>query len=502
MFGTAQQFGRSSHVLGVDVGSQSIKAVLLDPNGAHCASGSYALAMSHPHGGWAEQDPRDWYEGLRAVIAQCLAEAGVAGTEVAVLCLACQVDGVVPLALDGEALGPAIIWLDRRAHEQANTMAQRVGTPRLFEITGLVPDASHAGPKILWLRDHDAETFERAAAFPPAAGYLLYRLTGRLALDHANASSSLLYDVSKREWSHELLDTFDLGAHRLGEILGAGDVAGQLTSAAAEHLGLSVTCAVLVGTGDEHAASIGAGAIHSGMVTDVTGTAEPVTVASSTVVFDHDRLVETHAHAIGDAYLIENPGFVSGGSTLWFARNVLRVSHDQFFELADAADPGADGVLFVPALSGSMTPTWNGHMRGVFAGLAMPHTSGTMARAILEGCAYALRDVTDRFESLGLGHDEIRVVGGGAASTTWMQIKADVTGRPVRRVLAAEATALGAALLAGIAAGIFANLDEAVGRAVVLAPDPFVPDEARQALYADAYTRYRALYRGVEEALT
>jgi xylulokinase len=488
-------------VLGVDIGSQSIKAVLLDPDGVERGTGSFALSMSHPRGGWAEQDPRDWDEGLRVVIAQCLKSANVSGAEVAVLCLACQVDGVVPLALNGEPLGAGIIWLDRRAHEQADTMAQRVGAQRLFEITGLVADASHAGPKILWLHDHAPEVFERAAAFPPAAGYLLYNLTGRLALDHANASSSLLYDVRARQWSEELLDAFDLGAHRLGEVLRASEVAGTLTKAAAERLGLSSVCSVLVGTGDEHAASIGAGAVTDGMITDVTGTAEPVTVASSSVVLDHERLVETHAHAIDNAYLVENPGFVSGGSTLWFARNVLKVSQTAFFAMADEAPAGADGVLFVPALSGAMTPTWNGHMRGVFAGLAMPHTSATLARAVLEGCAYALRDITDRFESLGLGHHEIRVVGGGAASSTWMQVKADVTGRPVRRVLAPEATALGAAMLAGVAAGIFGDLEDAVTRAVELAPEPFIPDESRQLLYADSYARYRALYRGVEGAL-
>jgi xylulokinase len=458
--------------------------------------------MTHPQGGWAEQDPRDWDEGLRVVVAQSLASAGVSGAEIAVLCLACQVDGVVPLARTGQPLGPGIIWLDRRAHEQATSMVRRVGAQRLFELTGLVPDESHAGPKILWLREHESATFEHAAAFPPVAGYLLYGLTGRLALDHANASSSLLYDVHARQWSSELLDAFDLDEHHLGEILRASEVAGTLTSGAAERLGLSSDCAVLVGTGDEHAASIGAGAVSAGVITDVTGTAEPVTVASWSVVLDHDRLVETHAHAIDDAYLIENPGFVSGGSTLWFARDVLQVSQSAFFQLADDAPAGAEGVLFVPALSGAMTPTWNGAMRGVFAGLAMPHTSATMARAVLEGCAYALRDVTDRFESLGLGHGEIRVVGGGAASSTWMQIKADVTRRPVRRVLVNEATALGAALLAAVAAGTFRSLQDAVNRAVALAPEPFVPDVRRQSIYAEAYARYRALYRGVEGALT
>ena len=319
------------------------------------------------------------------------------------LSLACQVDGVVPMSSTGEAVGPAIIWLDRRADEQADAMAASVGRERLFDITGLVPDASHSGPKILWLRDHDTETFASAVAFPPVAGYLLHRLTNRLALDHANASSSMLYDLRARQWSAELLETFGLREEQLGQILLAGDVAGTLSARAAETLGLSTACAVLVGTGDEHAASIGAGSISDGVITDVTGTAEPVTVASARLILDRDMLVETHAHALEHCYLIENPGFVSGGSTKWLADSVLGVRQETIFDLAAQAPPAADGVLFIPALSGAMTPTWNSQMRGTFAGLALSHTSHTLARAVLEGCAYALRDVVERFATLGLG---------------------------------------------------------------------------------------------------
>jgi xylulokinase len=489
-------------VLGVDVGSQSIKGVLLDSEGVLRATTSYPLAMAHPHGGWAEQDPRHWEEGIASVIADALTSAGVAGSEVGVLSLACQVDGVVPLSSRGEALGPAIIWLDRRADVEAAALANDVGGDRLFKITGLVPDASHSGPKIMWLRRNDPATFTRAAAFLPAAGYLLHRFTGRLAVDHANASSSLLYDLSTRQWSDDLLDASGLTVRQLGEILNASEIAGTLNARTAELTGLTTKCAVLVGTGDEHAASIGAGAITSEIITDVTGTAEPVTVASSTLVFDDEGLVETHAHALDNYFLVENPGFVSGGSTLWLAENILKVSQSTFFELAAQAPAGSDGALFLPALSGAMTPRWNANMRGVFAGLAMPHTSATMARAVLEGCAFALRDVADRFAALGLGHDEIRVVGGGAVSETWMQIKADVTGRPVRRVLVPEATAHGAALLAGVAAGVFLDLTDAVRRTVTVAEEPYVADPLRASLYAEAYGRYRALYDGVEGATT
>ena len=487
--------------IGLDVGSQSIKGILLDGDGVERATASASLSMTHPRGGWAEQDPRDFEDGIAAVIANLLEASHCAGADVGVLSLACQVDGVVPLAATGEALGSAIIWLDRRAAAQADTMARTIGADRLFDITGLVPDASHSGPKILWLRDVEPERFTAAVAYPPVAGYLLHRFTGRLALDHANASSSMLYDIRDRTWSGELLGVFDLNEGQLGEVLETSEVAGTLTARAASALGLSSSCAVLVGTGDEHAASLGAGAVIDGMITDVTGTAEPVTVTSERLVLDHAKLVETHAHAVGGLYLIENPGFVSGGSTKWLADNVLGVNQGVVFELAERAPAGSDGVLFIPALSGSMTPTWNAQMRGTFAGLAMSHASHTMARAVLEGCAFALRDVIERFGQLGLGRGEVRVVGGGAASDVWMQIKADVTGRPVHRVMVSEATALGAALLAGVAAGTFTDVREAVDRSVTLADEPFAPDPANRSRYDEDYGRYRRLYDAVEGAI-
>ena len=489
-------------VIGLDVGSQSIKGVLIDGDGMERASASTALSMSHPRAGWAEQDPHHFEEGIASVIRRLLSNAKCDGGDVRVLSLACQVDGVVALSPAGDALGNAIIWLDRRADVQANEMAASVGSNRLFEVTGLVSDSSHSGPKILWLRDHDAERFASAMAFPPVAGYLLHRLTGRLAVDHANASSSMLYDLRSRSWSDELLSAFGLESSQLGEILSAGEVAGTLTARAAAELGLSRSCAVLVGTGDEHAASIGAGATTDGVITDVTGTAEPVTVTSKEFVLDYEMLVETHAHAVDGYYLIENPGFVSGGSTKWLAENVLGVDQAAIFDLATRAPAGSDGVLFIPALSGSMTPTWNAQMRGAFAGLAMSHSSHAMARAVLEGCAFALRDVVERFTALGLGGEEIRVVGGGAASDTWMQIKADVTGRPIHRVTVKEATALGAALLAGVAAGIFANLDDAVAHCVTVADVPFTPNPANRSRYDEDYGRYQKLFAGVEDALT
>ena len=211
-------------------------------------------------------------------------------------------------------------------------------------------------------------------------------------------------------------------------------------------------------------------------------------------------LVETHGHAVPGSWLIENPGFVSGGSTLWLANGLLGVPQGEVFARARQAPPASDGVLFLPALSGSTAPRWNDAMRGALLGLAMNHTSAHVARAVLEGCAYALRDIVERLDALGLGHGEVRIVGGGARDDLWAAIKASVLGRPVRRVLTEEATAVGAAMVAGVGAGVFADFS-AASVAVQLDPTAIEPDPAAQRQYADAYGRYLAAFDAVESAL-
>ena len=277
------------------------------------------------------------------------------------------------------------------------------------------------------------------------------------------------------------------------------EVVGTLLPDIASEFGLPAGCAVVVGTGDEHAASVGAGAIEAGVVVDVTGTAEPVTTVSAAPVRDPLGLVETHGHAVPGSWLIENPGFVSGGSTLWLA-GVLGVPQAEIFPMALAAPPASEGVLFLPALSGATAPRWNDRMRGGLLGLAMNHTPAHIARAVLEGCAFALRDIVERLDAMGLGRGEVRIVGGGARDNLWATIKASVLGRPVRRVLTEEATAVGAAMVAGVGIGFFADF-AAASVAVRLAPAAIDPDSEATKAYADAYRRYLVAFDAVESAL-
>ncbi len=484
------------YVIGVDVGSQSIKAVLVDDSGSVTATAAAPLTMHHAGSGCAEQSPADWVSQLTSAVREVTARAH---GDVEAIGLASQVDGVVPVDAKLSPLHDAIIWLDRRAVAQATAFVERAGDDELFASTGLNADASHGAPKMMWLREHQPHAWAQTRWLLPVGGFLVAWLTGECVQDPSNASSTMLYDLRSGDYSDALCAAADLDRSLLPPVASATSVAGTLTQAAADALGLTTACRVVVGTGDEHAASLAAGVVGPGVIADVTGTAEPVTGASAEALLDTTRLVETHAHAIDGVFLIENPGFVSGGSTLWLAALLKRPQADMF-DLAREAPPGSDGVTFIPALTGAMTPRWNAKMRGYFSGLSINHGQEHVARAVLEGCAFAVRDVVDQLDAMGLAGDEVRIVGGGGRSQLWNQIKADVLGRPVRRVLSKEGCALGGAMLAGVAAGFFADVPDAVGRTIELADDQIIPDHDRVAVYAEAYDSYRRLFDAVEGA--
>jgi xylulokinase len=481
---------RRSCVIGCDVGTQSSKAVLVSDTGEVLATVSAPHTVQFPAPGWAQQDVAGWHSAVATVLHSLAAQAPGPVTHVGI---SAQVDGVVAVDERLEPLHPAIIWLDRRATVAADRAEQRIGAEKIYSLTGLNCDAGHSAPKMRWLLDN-LPTYPHRLLAP--ASMVTAWLTGEVAQDHANASSSMLYDPSTRAWSAELLDAFDIDPDLLAPVVEATTDLGPILPARAAELGLDPGCRVIVGTGDEHAGAVGAGAVTAGVVVDITGTAEPIGTTAATPAFDPDRLVEPHAHAVGGAYLVENPGFVSGGSVLWLAR-LLATTQAEVIARADDAPPGAGGVTFVPALSGSMTPRWNAHTRDAFTGLAMEHGAAQLGRAVLEGCAYAARDIVDRLAALGLPADEVRVTGGGGRSATWMQIKADVIGRPVRAVLG-ETSAVGAAYLAAVAAGWHPDVPTAARALVRPEPRWFEPTPSSVEIYELGYRRYRAAFDAVE----
>jgi xylulokinase len=492
------------YVIGCDVGTQSVKAALvaLDGGVRHEASSGYTPSFPCP--AWAEQAPGLWMDALVQAIRALRDATHFEPHEVGALGLATQVDGVVPVSADGRALRDAIIWMDRRAVAQCDAVAAAADPARLFQLSGLNLDPSHVAPKIRWITEHEPAIAAQTAHYLLPGSYVALALTGELGVDGSNASSTLLMDVRERRWSPELCALFGVDPARLAPILPATAPLGALRPAAAEALGLSPRTLVVVGCGDEHAACLGAGAAHPGVVCDIAGTAEPVCIASAEPRFDPSGLVETHCHADPDSWLIENPGFVSGANLRWFrdefaAEEVRRAAAEgvSAYELltraAEGVAPGADGLVLLPCLMGAMAPTWNANARGAFVGFTLAHGRAHFARAVLEASAYAVRDITGRMAEMGLAPREIRAVGGGARSRLWRQIKADVTGLPVALPHTTETTALGAAMLALVAVGAFPSLT-AAAESVVWVVERIEPQPQAQARYEEMYQLYRAAY--------
>lgn len=479
--------------VGVDLGTQSVKAVvcndILDVLGAH----AIAQTTAYPRPGWAEQDPRDWERALAPAIAGALQAANVAASDVDAVGVSGQLDGCVPVDAHGAPLHAALIWQDKRAAEHAT----RIEAARLFEITGQIADASHMAPKLRWLR---AQRIAFARCHQPVS-YLVERLTGAATLDPAHASTTMLYDLLAGTWSAELLAAFELDASMLPTLQPATAIAGTLTTAGAALAGLPAGIPVAVGTGDDFATPLGAGIVAPGSIVCAIGTAEVVGTLADMPVFDiaatraasdpwralAEPMVETHAYPTG-AFFVENPGWLSGGAVRWAQRTFGFASDAELDAAAAAAPPGADGVTFVPALAGAMTPVWRSHARGTLHGLAAAHDRSHIARAILEGLAFASRDVAQRLVALGLPAREVVVLGGGGQSRVWTQIRADALGLRHQVAARTDTCPIGAAMIAAVAIGALPDLPSAAS----LAP-PRSAAALPQRSLDEAYERYRDL---------
>jgi xylulokinase len=406
---------------------------------------------------------------------------------------------------DGRPLRPAMIWMDRRAEAQAARVAERIAPEDFYRHVGANLDSSHAVFKALWVRDEEPDVWSDVASLMSPGTFVLREIAGVTAVDYSNASSLALLDPRTRTWSDEVLGAVELDAALLPQVLAATEPIGTVTTAFGEATGLAADTVVAVGCGDEMAATLGAGVFAPGEVCDVVGTAEPVCAASAEPRQDPTMLVECHPHADPDAWLLENPGFVSGGNLRWWRDEFAPLerqaeadgvgdAYDLLSQAAADVPPGSEGLVFIPAMQGAMAPEWNGAARGVFYGLTLAHTRAHMTRAILEGSAFGLRDILEAMKNAGLDVRRLTIVGGGAKGPLWRQIKADVTGLPVRVPESVETTATGAAILAAVGSGLYAGVAEAAEAFVAFRPDEHEPDPELRGAYEEAYRRYREVY--------
>jgi xylulokinase len=445
-------------LVGLDVGTSGVKGVAIDADGRVLATATADYPLSRPHPGWSEQEPEDWWRAAQDCLAR-LPEGPVGFSG--------QMHGLVVLGADGSVLRPAILWNDQRTTVEAAEIEERVGLARLIELTGNRALTGFTAPKLLWLRHHEPKLYARIRHILLPKDYVRYRLTGELAIDAADASGTVLFDVRRRAWSEEVCAALDIPLEWLPESHESTEIAGA---------------------GDQAAAALGVGIARPGPVSVVLGTSGVVFAALPSYTHDLQARLHVFCHAVPNTWHAMGVMLSAAGSAAWL-RGVLGAGLAELDAEAEGWEPGAEGLLFAPYLAGERTPHPDPDARGAFTGLSARHDRGALWRAMLEGVAFGLRDSLELLRELGAQPESGRISGGGARSELWLRIVASVLGLPLELTESEEGSAFGAALLAGVRAGVFADADDAVAGCV----------RARRRIepewdYDAGYARFRKLY--------
>ena len=486
-------------LLGLDISTTGAKALLIDGAGQVVSSASTALSLSTPRPLWSEQDPVEWWQGMAASIRQALDQAGAQGSDVAAIGLTGQMHGLVMLDARGDVLRPAILWNDQRTAAQCDEIRARLGKARLIQITGNDALTGFTAPKILWVQEHEPEVYARCQHILLPKDYIRFRLTETYAMDRAGGSGTILFDLKARTWSPEVLEALGIPAEWLPPTYEGPEVTGTVSAAAAEATGLRAGTPVVGGGGDQSAGSIGVGAVQPGIVAVTLGTSGVVFATTEAPLVEPEGRLQAFCHAVPGRWHFMGVMMSAAGSLQWYRDSLAPdLSFDDLTREAGAVPPGGEGLFFLPYLTGERTPYPDPLARGAWVGLTVRHTRAHLTRAVLEGVAFGIKDNFTLIQQAGLGEiRQVRVSGGGAKSPLWRQIMADVLGVELVTVNTTEGAAFGAALLAGVGAGLFADVPAACETAIQITGRTPVSDAT--ARYQVLYPRYRALYPALKD---
>lgn len=478
--------------LGIDIGTSSVKAVVVSTDGAVLATASSPLTVAVPQPGWSEQHPQDWWEATANAINQAVSALD-AGVAVRAIGLSGQMHSLVAVDRDNEVVRPAILWNDVRTTEQCDYIIERVGYERLRDYCGNPPLEGFTATKLLWLRQHEPENYQRTARIMLAKDYIRLRMTGEIATEPSDAAATLLFNVFNLSWSAEVCNLLKIDPWLLPPIVGSSEVAGKLTQDAASALGLKAGTPVVGGGADNACAAAGSGVVAPRTMLVSVGTSGTVVAPTPEPSVDPEMRIHSMVHVERDTWYLMGVVLSAGAALAWWRDAAGGDNYDSLVAAAADVPPGSEGLTFLPYLTGERTPHGDAYARGVFAGLNAGHGRAHMTRAVLEGVAFALRDSVELMRPLGSVPDSAVIVGGGARSPLWRQIIADALGLPLKTVGPAEGAPLGAAMLAAVGAGAFSTVAEA-GNAWLSTEGRTDPDPATKEVYASAYHRYTSLY--------
>ncbi len=460
--------------------------------------------FASPQIGWAEQQPEDWWRASCIAVRNAIAGANLSAEEIACVGFSGQMHGAVMLDEQGSVVRPALIWCDVRTEKQCRDLTAKIGQERLIQLTCNPALANFTLTKLLWVGENEPENWKRVRAVMLPKDYVRFRLTGERATDLADASGTLLLDVAHRRWSPEMLEAAEIDERLLPSLHESSDVCGQISTKGAAETGLRVGTPVVAGAGDQAAGATGMGIVAAGTVSATIGTSGVVFAATDRPALDPRGRMHTFCHAIPGRWHVMGVTQAAGLSLRWFRDNFavdssgVRESYDRLTAEAAKIPAGSDGLLWTPYLMGERTPHLDSSARGALIGLTASHTRAHVVRAILEGVAFSLRDTFTLFQEMDVPVTNIRLGGGGARSPLWRQIQADIYGRAVEIVEAEEGAAYGAAILAGVGAGIWSSVDAAC-HATVRVASRVNPQPASVATLNASYSAFRRIYPATRE---
>ena len=498
------------YIIGIDLGTSGTKTVLFDQEANVVAWAAIEYPLYQPQNGWAEQEPQDWWRAAAGTLRQVLEESRVDPKDVAAVGLSGQMHGLVMLDRDGRVLRRSIIWCDQRSGKQCEEITERVGAKRLIEITANPALTGFTASKLLWVRENEPDVYRRCAHILLPKDYVRYMLTGELATEVSDASGMQLLDVPRRCWSQEVLQKLDIDPALLAKVYESPEITGEITREATQCTGLRPGTPVVGGAGDNAAAAVGTGVVTDGRAFTTLGTSGVVFAHTSALSIDPLGRVHTFCCAVPGAWHVMGVTQGAGLSLKWFRDNFcysemvsaqgLGIDPYDLLDKQAALSPiGCRKLLYLPYLMGERTPHLDPDCRGVFFGLSAMHSRGDLLRAVMEGVSYSQRDSLEILRGMGVSAGEMLACGGGGTSPLWRQMLADVYNCPVRTVQSKEGPALGAAILAGVGAGLYPSVQDACEKLVKL-NEPQSPIAENVPQYEKYYQVYRRLYPALKDS--
>ncbi len=447
--------------LGIDVSTTATKALLIDDQGQVLAVASSPHTLQTPRPLWSEQNPQEWWNATTTSIRSVLKNAGVDGKHVAALGLTGQMHGLVLLDEAGNVLRPAILWNDQRTQRQCDEIHQGIGKEKFIQITGNVALPGFTAPKILWVRENEPDVYAKARHILLPKDYIRYRLTGQYAMDKADGSGTVLFDLKARNWSRGILETLRIDAAWMPPTFEGPEFTGRVNEEAASVTGLIVGTPVAAGGGDQAAQAVGAGAVEPGVVALTVGTSGVVFATTPSALIEPAGRLHAFCHAVPGMWHFMGVMLSAAGSLQWYRDQLApESSFDDLLKEAESVPAGSEGLQFLPYLSGERTPHPDPLARGAFIGLTLRHTRAHMTRAVIEGVSFGLKDSFTLIQNTGLGAiTQVRASGGGTKSALWRQILASVLEAELVTINTADGAAYGAALLAAVGAGTWPDVN-------------------------------------------